>query len=173
MSSKDNNKKDNNKKDNNKKDNKKKDNNKKDNNGKEISITLRVQKAKKRDIGRNIIRIDPKTMDYQQQINILNKTIQQMKKKYDYQNNEHLNKWRYLFERITDMQKEIDYLKNNNVQNTTSNTTRNNTVNINILNTADSMDLINGNALKGLIEFLNNHDITENDAHTIKNILNS
>ena len=40
----------------------------KGNNGKEKdddnpSITLRVQKAKKRDIGRNIIRIDPKTME--------------------------------------------------------------------------------------------------------------
>ncbi|MFX0020867.1 MAG: CDC48 family AAA ATPase [Candidatus Hermodarchaeota archaeon] len=40
----------------------------KGNNGKEkdeetLSVTLRVQKAKKRDIGRNIIRIDPKTME--------------------------------------------------------------------------------------------------------------
>lgn len=40
----------------------------KGNDGKEkdddaLSVTLRVQKAKKRDIGRNIIRIDPKTME--------------------------------------------------------------------------------------------------------------
>jgi transitional endoplasmic reticulum ATPase len=37
-------------------------NSKKDENAEE-KITLRVQKAKKRDIGRNIIRIDPKTME--------------------------------------------------------------------------------------------------------------
>ena len=34
-----------------------------DDDAKTKGLTLRVQKAKKRDIGRNIIRIDPKTME--------------------------------------------------------------------------------------------------------------
>ena len=38
-------------------------NNSKENDDDNPSVTLRVQKAKKRDIGRNIIRIDPKTME--------------------------------------------------------------------------------------------------------------
>ncbi|MFX1306549.1 MAG: CDC48 family AAA ATPase, partial [Promethearchaeota archaeon] len=38
-------------------------NNSKENDDDTLSITLRVQKAKKRDIGRNIVRIDPKTME--------------------------------------------------------------------------------------------------------------
>jgi transitional endoplasmic reticulum ATPase len=38
-------------------------NNSKENDDETPSVTLRVQKAKKRDIGRNIIRIDPKTME--------------------------------------------------------------------------------------------------------------
>ena len=40
-----------------------KENNDKEKNDDIPSVTLRVQKAKKRDIGRNIIRIDPKTME--------------------------------------------------------------------------------------------------------------
>ncbi len=38
-------------------------NNSKEKDKETLSVTLRVQKAKKRDIGRNIIRIDPKTME--------------------------------------------------------------------------------------------------------------
>ena len=38
-------------------------NNSKEKDDDTLSVTLRVQKAKKRDIGRNIIRIDPKTME--------------------------------------------------------------------------------------------------------------
>ncbi|MDX1797963.1 MAG: AAA family ATPase, partial [Candidatus Lokiarchaeia archaeon] len=38
-------------------------NNSEENDDETPSVTLRVQKAKKRDIGRNIIRIDPKTME--------------------------------------------------------------------------------------------------------------
>ncbi|MFX1468018.1 MAG: CDC48 family AAA ATPase, partial [Promethearchaeota archaeon] len=38
-------------------------NNSKENDDDTLGITLRVQKAKKRDIGRNIVRIDPKTME--------------------------------------------------------------------------------------------------------------
>ncbi len=38
-------------------------NDNKENDDDTLSITLRVQKAKKRDIGRNIVRIDPKTME--------------------------------------------------------------------------------------------------------------